>query len=322
MQQDYTYAVARIRYRETRLLSDADLQSLFSAKDVETVLRLLRDKGWGNSSKNETPEEMLRSESEKTWSFISEIVPDRAAFDFLLAENDFHNLKVAVKAITMDQQPDDMFLFNAPTDPKTLYEAIQKREYRLLPEYLEKPAREAMSTLLQTSDGQLCDVIIDKACMEYIGKLGKESDDEIIRLYCELFVASANIRIAVRCAKTRKQIDFIRRSMAACESIDAERLANAASLGYEEILRYLEKTDYRSAVSAIEESTATFEKWCDDYLIGILKSQKWEPFGIGPVVAYVIARENEFKAVRMILSAKESDMPLDIIKGRLRMMYV
>ena len=38
MQQDYTYAVARIRFRETALLSDADLLSLLSAKDAEAAL--------------------------------------------------------------------------------------------------------------------------------------------------------------------------------------------------------------------------------------------------------------------------------------------
>ena len=43
-QDDYTYAVARIRFRETKLLSDADIAALLSAKDVENVMRLLRDK--------------------------------------------------------------------------------------------------------------------------------------------------------------------------------------------------------------------------------------------------------------------------------------
>ena len=53
-----------------------------------------------------------------------------------------------------------------------------------------------------------------------------------------------------------------------------------------------------------------------------MKPQKWEPFGIGPVVAYIIARQNEIKAVRMILSAKINDLSEDMIKERLRDMYV
>ncbi|MBQ9514661.1 MAG: V-type ATPase subunit [Ruminococcus sp.] len=322
MQQDYTYAVARIRFRENKLLSDADLSALLSAKDVDSVIRLLKDKGWGDNTSSDDPDELLRRESERMWAFINEIVPEKSNFDFFLVPNDFHNLKVSIKAITRDIKPDDMFIRNATVTPESIYEAISKREYNSLPEFLIEPAREAMTTLLQTSDGQLCDIIIDKACMEYVYKLGKASDEEIIRLYCELFVASADIKIAVRSAHTKKRLDFITRAMAPCETLDIERLATAASLGYEDVLKYLEDTRYSDAVPAIRVSMSAFEKWCDDRITNEMKPQKWEPFSIGPIVAYLIARENEIKAVRMILSAKLNGLSDEVIKERLRMMYV
>lgn len=322
MQQDYTYAVARIRYRENKLLSDADLNALLSAKDADAVIRLLRDKGWGENSSGNDPDELLRRESEKMWEFIGEIVPDKSNFNFFLVANDFHNLKVAIKAITRDMKPDDMFIHNAVTEPEAIYEAISKREYNSLPEFLIEPAQEAMTVLLQTSDGQLCDIIIDRACMEYVYSLGKDSDEEIIRLYCELFVAAADIKIAVRSAHTKKRVDFISRAMAPCDTLDVERLATAASLGYEDVLKYLADTDYSDAVPAIRVSMSAFEKWCDDRVTEAMKPQKWEPFTIGPIVAYLIARENEIKAVRMILSAKVNGLSDEVIKERLRSMYV
>ena len=321
MQQEYTYAVARIRYRENKLLSDADLNGLLSAKDVQSVVRLLKDKGWGSAGSDD-PDTLLREEYEKTWAFLNEIVPDRESFHFFLAPNDFHNLKVAVKAITRDQKPDDMWIHNAITEPEAIYDAVSKREYDSLSDFLIEPAKEAMSVLLQTSDGQLCDIVIDKACMEYVRRLGKDSDDEIIRLYCELYVAAADIKIAVRSAKTKKRPDFILRAMCPCDSLDIDRLASAASLGYDDVIKYLETTRYSAAVPAIRSSMSAFEKWCDDSVTEAMKPQKWEPFHIGPVVAYLIARENEIKAVRMILSAKLNGLSGEVIKERLRMMYV
>lgn len=322
MQQDYTYAVARIRYRESRLLTNGDLNGLLSAKDTAAVMRTLRDKGWGDNSSDDSPERLLRAEEEKMWGFIDEIVEDRSILNFLLVPNDFHNLKVAIKAITRDQQADDYFIRNSTVDPDTLYDALKKREYDVLPAAFADTTKEAMTVLLETSDGQLCDVIIDKACMEYVYALGKESDNAIIRDYCELYVASADIKIAVRCALTHKNIDFIRRSLTPCETLDIQRLAAAAALGYDDVLGYLGDTRYKSAVDAITSSMSAFEKWCDDTLTTGMQSQKWEPFTIGPVVAYIIARQNEIKAVRMILSAKVNDLPEDMIKERLRMMYV
>lgn len=322
MQQEYTYAVARIRYRENKLLNDAELNTLLSAKNADAVIRQLRDKGWGDNTGTDDPDSLLRREREKVWEFIDEIVPDKSVFDFLLIPNDFHNLKVAIKSITRDMKPDDMLLHNATIDPMTIYDAVSKREYDSLPDFLAETAKQAMSVLLQTSDGQLCDIIIDKACMEYVEKLGKASSEEIIRLYCELFVASADIKIAIRSAHTKKRLDFIQRSLAACETLDVDRLATAASLSYEDVLKYLETTRYSSAIPAIRVSMSAFEKWCDDTITEAMKPQKWEPFTIGPVVAYLIARENEIKAVRMILSAKINGLSDDVIKERLRMMYV
>lgn len=322
MQQDYTYAVARIRYRETALLSDADLSGLVSAKDTESVIRMLRDKGWGTNESSDTPEGILAAEKKKLWDFIGEIVPDRSVLEFLSAPNDFHNLKVAVKCITRDILPDGLFLDGSSIESQQMYDAIRTREYDAFPEHLREVAKEAMTVLLQTADGQLCDIIVDKACMDYVYSLGRGSENDIIRLYCELFVACADIKIAVRAAKTKKPLDFIRRAMAQCESLDTEKLALAASLGYDDILAYLSVTKYSSAVEAISTSMSAFEKWCDDYLTKVMKPQKWEPFSIGPVVAYIIARENELKAVRLILSSKASDLSDKIVKERLRSMYV
>lgn len=321
MQQDFTYAVARIRFRETKLLSDADLNALLVSADVDAVMRLLRDKGWGDNT-DCRPEELLSLEENKLWEFINETVDDISVLNFLLIPNDYHNLKVILKCITRDLDPDSMLIEDSVEDAQAIYKAIKSREYGDLPAYMQEVAKEAMTTLLQTSDGQLCDIIVDKACMEHVYRLGKESKSDMIRLYCELFVAAADIKIAVRCAKTKKKLDFIRRALAECDTLDVERLAQAACEGKSEVIDYLGTTEYRSAVEAIEASMSAFEKWCDDYMTNAMKPQKWEPFGIGPVVAYIIARQNEIKAVRMILSAKVSNLSENTIKERLRDMYV
>ena len=321
MQQDFTYAVARIRFRETKLLSDTDLNALLMSSDVDAVMRLLRDKGWGDNT-DCCPEELLALEENRLWEFINETVDDISVLNFLLIPNDYHNLKVILKCITRDMEPDSMLIEDSVEDAKTIYKAIKSREYGDLPEYMQEVAQEAMTTLLQTSDGQLCDIIVDKACMEHVYRLGKESKSDIIRLYCELFVVAADIKIAIRCANTKKKLDFIRRALAECDTLDVERLAQAACEGKDEVIAYLGTTEYRSAVDAIETSMSAFEKWCDDYMTNAMKPQKWEPFGIGPVVAYIIARQNEIKAVRMILSAKLNNLSENTIKERLRDMYV
>ena len=53
-----------------------------------------------------------------------------------------------------------------------------------------------------------------------------------------------------------------------------------------------------------------------------MKPQKYNPFSVGPLVAYALARENEIKTVRIILSGKRTGMPEASIRERVREMYV
>ncbi|MBQ1545725.1 MAG: V-type ATPase subunit [Clostridia bacterium] len=49
---------------------------------------------------------------------------------------------------------------------------------------------------------------------------------------------------------------------------------------------------------------------------------RYTAFGIDPVVAYYIARDAEIKSARIILSAKKNGLSNDVIRERVRTLYV
>jgi V/A-type H+-transporting ATPase subunit C len=53
-----------------------------------------------------------------------------------------------------------------------------------------------------------------------------------------------------------------------------------------------------------------------------IRPQLYNSFSLGPLVAYVLARENEIKTVRIILTGKRSGLPEEFIRERAREMYV
>ena len=169
---------------------------------------------------------------------------------------------------------------------------------------------------------QLCDIVIDRAALEAIERAGRESDSELIAKYAELTVAAADIKTAVRCQKTGKSLEFIRRALAPCRSLDVYQLARAAADSLEAVSDYLSTTDYAAAVSALEQSPSAFERWCDNVIIESIRPQQFQAFGIGPLAAYILGRENEIKCVRIILSGKLNDLPEASIRERIREMYV
>jgi len=304
MSEQYTYAVARIRALEVSLFSNSTIDQLIACQDSETS---------GNA------EAMLTREEEKIWEVVKELSIGMEHFDVLTYPKLFHNLKAAIKEVCTEEKNRHIFYEDVPIPGSAMMEIIKEKDFGRLPSNMQHAAEEAYESLLHTRDGQLCDVIIDKAALEAIYAAGKEAKADIIRDYAESTVGVADIKIAVRSQKTAKSIDFMKRAMAECDSINVDQLSKA---GMDAIREYLLGTAYAQGAEALADSPSAFERWCDNRIIQTISPQKYNAFTIGPVIAYVIARQNEIKTVRIILSGKLNDLPDDSIRERVREMYV
>lgn len=317
----YIYAVARIRTKELSLLDKLFFDQLLACKSYQDCLRLLAEKGWGRTGA-ESAEELLAVEREKTWDTMKEVVEDMTVFDTFLLGNDYHNLKAAIKKVYLNQEVPGIFISRGTIETELILKAVKEHDFTLLPEEMRKSAQEAYQVQFHTGDSQLCDVIIDKASLEAVYRKGRASGNELLLTYSELKVASANINIAIRGAKTGKRREFFERALAECSTLDVKRLTEAALEGLKAIYEYLNNTSYAGAVKAIMESPSSFEKWCDDQMIQKIKPQKYNSFTLSPLAAYVLAKENEIKSVRIVLSGKLNDLPESLVRERLREMYV
>ncbi len=321
----YAYAVARIRSKELGLLNKQALDQLLSSKTYEDCLRFLSEKGWGESE-SASAEEMLAGERDKTWEIVNELVKDpkdKETFNVFLYSNDFHNLKAAIKEAYTQKQVPNIYIESGNTvGVDVIKDCVKNNDFLALPDYMRKCAEAAYEVQFQTGDSQLCDIIIDKATLEAIYQKGKESKNDLISGYAELKCAAANINIAIRSCKTKKGKEFLERAFAKIDSLNVDRLVESALNSEEAIYDYLETTTYADAIDAIKESSSAFEKWCDDKIMNYIKPQKYKAFSYSPIAAYVLAKENEIKSVRIILSGKLNDLPEDTIKERLREMYV
>jgi V/A-type H+-transporting ATPase subunit C len=280
------------------------------------------ERGWGGADVPMDADAILTREEEKIWETIGEMHVDMSVFDVLSYTNRFHNLKAAVKEVCTGKSGANIYYEGTDIAPAELVRIIKEKDYPSLPENMRAAAEEAVETLLHSGDGQLCDVIIDRAALDAIKAAGKASKDAIIRDYAESTVAVADIKIAVRSSRTAKSLEFMKRALAPCSSLNVEALAHAALSGMDSIIEYLNGNGYAEAAEALKESPSAFERWCDNRIIQTIKPQKTNPFSVGPLVAYVIARENEIKTVRIILTCKQNGLSDDSIRERVREMYV
>ena len=207
-------------------------------------------------------------------------------------------------------------------DVEEIQNALQIGDYSALPEYIQEDLKEVYELAVRTNDGQLTDITLDRKASERMKFLADKTEDEFIKSFAEKIIAIANIKIAIRGARTSRDAVFFDSAFCKCDTLDIEELKQICPKGENEVLDYLENTVYSSVVEAVKESNSAFEKWCDDEIMNSVEQGKTENFSVAPIVAYYYAKETEIRNIRIILSCIYNGLSREKITERMRMLYV
>lgn len=319
--KEFLYAVAVVRANELSLLSAQDIEQIISAPDYKRAVALLCDKGYDEPQGSDYSA-MLDSELEKTWELLKTNAPEAEGLNVFVVKNDYQNLKACLKAEVAGTDAAGHLVKPCIIGHEVLLECVRERKFDGLPDFISADAKKAFDTLTKTGNGQSCDIVIDTATLRAIRRFADKADDALVTEYADTFCLAADIKTAVRCARTKKSESFIETALAENPYIDTGALAQAALEGEDAILELLSESDLKDYRTALENGASAFEKYCDDRLISIVKRAKYQAMGIGPLAAYYVAKETEIKALRIILSAKISGASNDTVRERMRELYV
>lgn len=311
----YTYAVARIRANETGLLTDTDYDMLINASDKESVIRILNDKGWNINAKHIY--KSLEDELSKVWDLISESVPDITLLNSLITENDFFNLKAALKANFSNLPIDNYYIKPCTFDTTALTYAVTHNEFKDIPEHIRYTAKKAYNSYAENSSGQDSEIIIDRACLETCVSFSEKSGSELLKKIMIIKCVQANIKTAKRCLLRGKTVDFTKEALAVCPGIDNDELIETVN-DDDKLIQFISKTPFSYMKNAVTESFTEFENFCYDYSVNLTKASKWDIDGPDPVVSYWIIKSNEIRNARVILSAKANDLTVENLRKRVR----
>lgn len=319
---DYAFSVASIRVKESSLFGQTEMEQLMAAPTYSAALFFLSEHGWVIPAERVETNQILRTELLRTWDFLCEIAPDISILYPLILRKDYHNLKAGIKSSLSGYDINTYFLSPSTLSHELLTEAITHRQFDMLPEPFASVGEEAYDVLVRTGDGQLADILIDRAALTDILESAKATNNKLIIDLSELFCAAANIKTAIRAARTDKNEDFLQRAISECDTIEKTMLVSEAARGKEPLMAYLATTPYAIAAALIAEAPADFEKWFDDAQEALLERTKYEFFGPEPLIAYYYSKEAEIKNVRILLAARENNIPADKVRKRLRRLYV
>ena len=325
---DYLFLCTRVKSLERSLLNSERMERMLEARSTDDALMVLSECGYGELSdtSEEVVNEALAAQRQKTIQELTALIPDPELINTFKVRYDYHNVKALLKAEVMNTDPTGLLLDTGRIPVKDLEGRVRSNELNNLPAILRTAIEEAREVLGTTQDPQLADFVLDRAYYKDMAYLAESTGSTFLDGYVRISVDAANLRTAVRTIRMGKNAEFLRDILFPGGNIDVTRVLSAASVGgsLAELFALSPlKTAAEVGMEALSGGRLTqFEKLCDDAVTEYLRSAKVVPVGEAPIIAYLAAKENEFTAIRIILTGRLANLPAETIRERLRDSYV
>ena len=319
---DYLFISTYLHSRERDLLTAARMERMIEAPTAAEAAKVLGEIGYGEFSAASEGElsAVLAREQEKLFQDLYRFVPDRAVVDVFKVKYDYHNLKALLKARAMGMDGKRLLL-----DAGRVSAGELEKDYGALPDALRRAAEEAAEVLGTTGDPQRSDFVLDRAYYAEMLSAARDTGSGFLVRYVQASVDAANLRSAVRTLRMKKGADLLKRVLVEGGTVSPDSIQAAALSGsLEELFRptQLRQAAELGTAAAQGGSLTAFEKACDDAVTAVAAGAKSVPFGVEAVVSFLVAKEIEFTAVRIIMSSRMAGIDGDTIRERLREAYV
>ena len=304
---DYIFSDVVVRSKEVDLLTKEETLKLLEMNSVQDIMNVLSEHGYGDGKELDNPrdfEKVLSKNMEETYQDIYSTILDEKELNFFKYPNDYHNLKVLLKAEFLKTDAKDLLIDSGTIPAEQMEEMLRRREFTQMTVEMRTAVDEAIELFAKSRDPQEIDIRLDKACYKDMLTDAEESGNEFLKEYVMQLIDLLNIDSFVRLKEIGKPRTFYKRVFLEGGNLDEGAI------------------EQKSTALVNEVGVSGVEKTLDNQKMEYVKDALYVPFGIEPIVGYLQAKETEVMNLRMILTGKISGMDDVLIKERLRDTYV
>jgi V/A-type H+-transporting ATPase subunit C len=328
----FTQALSRIWVLETRLLDKAKVERMLEANSADEVLKILSDTEYGNlmgSLKRANDyESVLSAELKRIYNLVYELCPVNEIVDLMSIKYRYHNLKVLLKGKFLGKDFSNMLIDLGKEDLSDLKRKIDADNYNDLKGNIQKAVEEAVMDFEANKDPQKIDIIVDSFMYKELVSIKKSLNYKFTNKLIDAMIDSTNIKTLLRVKKQGKGREFASEVIVSGGSIDKDTLVSIINETPENIISKLSFSVYSDMIKdGIEGYISTnsanlLEKLSDNYVMDLMKGAKLVTFGPERILSYIYAKETEIKIIRIIMVGKLNNIAEEVIRERLRDLYV
>ena len=297
------FAVAKMRTREAKLIDGLSFSRLSQSRNADEFLKLLAEFDYDMS---EDIDKILADKLIETYDFIFEAVKENDALTPFLLRYDLFNIVLYLKAELKNEldSAELPFLKLGNIPKNTLVKSLKERmPLKPFPKELFDAFLKAREIYVNTNDIALAQISLETEGYEYILAQARDMKNEFVKNYFRTEADMKNLVNTLRLKKLNSD-ELIRKVLIQGGSVDVGKIAKVFNSPLDEI-----KNLFTFALSAasLEQAFAKFqsdepfsaiEKELKVNLQSLLDKTKLNAFGIEPILAYLISKENEIKTVR------------------------
>ncbi|NLF27264.1 MAG: V-type ATPase subunit [Clostridiales bacterium] len=323
------YAIGRVRALSRSLFTRQTVERLLSAGSVQELARVLAELGWGEAEDKAGVERLADKQVQEACRLIREITPEPNVTDCFFARYDILNLKILLKARMLGAS-DVPLSANGLIDREILRHAVQEADYSALPEEYRGALSEIEARVAAGPDPLFVDARLDRLLFSTSAERLKKVKnlDPAIEKYFQSRADAANILSALRIQKMGWGAPLLDEVLVPGGNVPGELLSELA--GDAHAVSGLEKHVGAAFFRALSmgmadvergQGLAAVEKRLDDHVLSLIRPGRYDILGMLPIVGYLLAREREAAAVRLIAAAKAVGAAEEQLASRLRETY-
>ncbi|WP_413538352.1 V-type ATPase subunit [Enterococcus malodoratus] len=317
-----------VRLKELELLTPDLLERMLKAEDLADVETLFRGTIYGEyltEEFSESFEEALGHAQEDLLKELVEIVPDPKVVWIYTMRFTFHNLKALIKAELLDQNFDELFIYDGFYSLEQIKTAIRTGQASGLPSFLLESIQEVREHFEESNSLQGIDIILDRKYLYSQRKIADSIDESELTKEVVSFIDFTNILMVARGIKQKRSRNFMSTALSSHGSILKEELLDCVEGDLEQFTNYLKTTSYGEMMETIIQNNvinlSQLERLCDDYLTSFYETAQTQAFGPLPVLALLNAKAIEIKNLRLIITGKRVGLSEEQIRERMRETY-
>lgn len=306
-QASYPYAVTRVRSLEARMLDLSKFARLKEAGEAEALKLLIE---WGYAQGNSV-EALITAQMEQTRRVIWEITPNEPVTSLFLLPIDAHNIKALLKARLLGAEA-SVLLPGGLFDPAMLAKAVHDKDYKSLPENFRDALSKVERSIAQKIDPRVISALVDKAVFEYVNITLSKSPEKLIKQYFAAQSDFINVRSVMRARAMKWGKDKLEQMLIPGGTLMPSALTESLELPADALSKKLGTgVNGRVISSALDDyskngDTVALERWFDSKLLELVKNSKNDAFTLAPIIGYLLGREAEAKALRVLFAAKRA----------------